>query len=97
MPDLARPYILNLAIKVCLSRQKVYAIYQTRMKIEEGFRDMKSHRYGLSFDINLSKQKNRKSILILLTILLALTTTLIDWTVTQAKKHRRYQANSIKD
>jgi hypothetical protein len=77
--------------------KKVVSIYQTRMQIEEGFRDMKSHRYGLGFDINLSKQKNRISILILLTTLSALITTLIGWTVTQAKKHRRYQANSIKD
>jgi hypothetical protein len=58
---------------------------------------MKSHRYGLGFDKNLSKQKNRISILILLTTLSALIATLIVGTVTQAKKHRRYQANSIKN
>ena len=76
--------------------KKVVNIYQTRMQIEEGFRDMKSHRYGLGFDINLSKQKERISILILLTTLSALATTLIGWVVVKAAKHRRYLANSVK-
>lgn len=76
--------------------KKVVNIYQTRMQVEEGFRDMKSHRYGLGFDINLSQQKKRISILILLTTLSALVTTLIGWAVVKAGKHRRYQANSVK-
>jgi hypothetical protein len=52
----------NITSQQAQSRQKVVNIYQTRMQIEEGFRDMKSHRYGLGFDTNLSKQKNRISI-----------------------------------
>lgn len=77
--------------------KRVVNIYQTRMQIEEGFRDMKSHRFGLGYDINLSKQRQRISALILLTTLANLVATLIGWTVTQASKHKRYQANSVKD
>lgn len=76
--------------------KKVVSIYQTRMQIEESFRDMKSHRFGMGFDTNLSKQKQRITVLILLTTLANLVTTLIGWTVVTANKHRRYQANTTK-
>lgn len=75
--------------------KRVVGIYKTRMQIEEGFRDMKSHRYGLGFDINLSKLKRRISVLVLLSTLANLVATLIGWTVASANKHRRYQANSV--
>ena len=75
--------------------KRVVGIYKTRMQIEEGYRDMKSHRYGLGFGINLSKLKRRISVLVLLSALANLIATLIDWTVASANKHRRYQANSV--
>ena len=49
--------------------KKVVNIYKTRMQIEEAFRAMKSHRYGLGFSDNLSKKIKRLDILLLLGLL----------------------------
>lgn len=76
--------------------KRVVNIYKTRMQIEETFRDMKSPRYALGFNNNLSKDTSRLRILVLLTTLALLVATLLGWTVKTANKHRRYQANSLK-
>lgn len=76
--------------------KKVVRIYQTRMQIEESFRDMKSHRFGLGFDVNLSKYKNRISILVLLTTLAHITSLLLGWAVVTSKRHYQYQANTTR-
>ena len=49
-----------------LSKQ-VVAIYRQRMQIEEGFRDMKSTKFGLGYEQNKSVKKQRLTILVLLT------------------------------
>ncbi|UAA37224.1 IS4 family transposase [Paraneptunicella aestuarii] len=77
--------------------KRVVKIYQTRMQIEETFRDMKSPRFALGFSNNLSKDTRRLRILVLLTTLAHLVATLTGWTVKMANKHRRYQANSLKN
>jgi hypothetical protein len=76
-----------------LSKQ-VVAIYRQRMQIEEGFRDMKSTRFGLGFEQNNSVKPTRLSILILLTTLAALAVILLGMVLTIANKHRRFQANT---
>jgi hypothetical protein len=76
-----------------LSKQ-VVAIYRQRMQIEEGFRDMKSTRFGLGFEQNNSVKPARLSILILLTTLASLAVILLGMVLTIANKHRRFQANT---
>jgi hypothetical protein len=47
------------------------------MQIEEGFRDMKSSRFGLGFELNFTSKIERLSNLILLTTVTALLLVLI--------------------
>ena len=76
-----------------LSKQ-VVAIYRQRMQIEEGFRDMKSTRFGLGFEQNNSVKPVRLNILILLTTLASLAVILLGMVSTITNKHRRFQANT---
>lgn len=76
-----------------LSKQ-VVAIYRQRMQIEEGFRDMKSTRFGLGFEQSNSTQSTRLAILIFLTTLASLVAVLLGIALTIANKHRRFQANT---
>nr|WP_278383596.1 IS4 family transposase [Alteromonas mediterranea] len=59
-----------------LSKQ-VVAIYRQRMLIEEGFRDMKSTKFGLGYEQNKSVKKQRLTILILLATLASLVAVLL--------------------
>jgi hypothetical protein len=76
-----------------LSKQ-VIAIYRQRMQIEEGFRDMKSTRFGLGFERSNSIKPARLAILILLATLASLVAILLGMALTIANKHRRFQANT---
>lgn len=76
-----------------LSKQ-VVGIYRQRMQIEEGFRDMKSTRFGLGFEQNNSIKPTRLAILVLLTTLASLVAVLLGMGLVIANKHRRFQANT---
>src|SRR4051794_38403290 len=45
---------------------QLMAAYARRMQIEEAFRDLKSHRYGMGFEDSLSRQRERLTVLLLL-------------------------------
>lgn len=92
------PWLLSTSLPFdsTLAR-RVVNIYRSRMQIEEGFRDMKSQQYGLGFEQNKSQSIRRLSVLILLTTLASRVLILTGIAVTLAKKHRDYQANSIKN
>ena len=75
---------------------KVVKIYQYRMQIEEGFRDMKGEHYGLGFNLSKSKNSQRISILILLTTLASMLLLIIGNALVASGLSRRYQANTIK-
>ena len=76
--------------------QRVMKIYRLRMQIEEGFRDMKSHRFGQGFEYNKTKSIKRLSILILLTTLVHWLLMVIGLATKLTNQHRQYQANSSK-
>ena len=76
-----------------LSKQ-VVAIYRQRMQIEEGFRDMKSTKFGLGYEQNKSVKKQRLTILVLLTTLASLVAILLGMMLVSSNKHRRFQANT---
>jgi hypothetical protein len=48
---------------------QVTTLYAKRMQIEEAFRDLKSHRYGLGLEDSLSRLAPRLSVLLLLNAL----------------------------
>lgn len=76
-----------------LSKQ-VVGIYRQRMQIEEGFRDMKSTRFGLGYEQNKSTKTTRLTILTLLATLASVIAILLGMTLIIANKHRRFQANT---
>merc|ERR1712023_514734 len=76
-----------------LSKQ-VVGIYRQRMQIEEGFRDMKSTRFGLGYENNRSTTKARITVLVLLTTLASLVAVLLGMLLVVSNKHRRFQANT---
>lgn len=45
---------------------RLVAAYRRRMQIEEGFRDLKSHKYGQGFEDSLSRKQHRIEILLLI-------------------------------
>jgi hypothetical protein len=77
--------------------KRVIKIYEKRMQIEEGFRDLKSVRYG--FGLRNAYSRDRKRIETLL--LIAMFASLIAWIVGFiAEKHGwqyQFQVNSVKD
>jgi len=89
------PWLLatSLATHRHLSKQ-VVGIYRQRMQIEEGFRDMKSTRFGLGFEQNNSVKQTQLTILALLTTLALVVAILLGMTLVIANKHRRFQANT---
>lgn len=48
---------------------QVVAMYGKRMQIEESFRDLKSHRYGMGFEDSQTREPRRLSVLLLLNML----------------------------
>jgi hypothetical protein len=91
----SEPWLLatNLPPHRNLSKQ-VVGIYRQRMQIEEGFRDMKSTRFGLGYEQNNSRSTTRLSILVLLTTLASVVSILLGMTLVIANKHKRFQANT---
>ena len=89
------PWLLatSLASHRHLSKQ-VIAIYRQRMQIEEGFRDMKSTRFGLGYEQNKSYKKQRLTLLVLLTTLASVVAILLGMMLVTSGKHRRFQANT---
>lgn len=49
-----------------LAPDQIMAIYAKRMQIEEAFRDLKSHRYGVAFEDSLTRKPHRLTVLLLL-------------------------------
>lgn len=52
-----------------LKAAQVVNFFATRMQIEEAFRDLKCARYGLGFELNLSRSRERLAVLLLIALL----------------------------
>lgn len=66
------PWLLMTSlIKQDYPAHQVVAGYSKRMQIEEAFRDLKSHRYGSSFEDSLTRKPKRLAVLLLLQSLMA--------------------------
>jgi hypothetical protein len=76
------------------SAKQIIAIYAKRMQIEEGFRDLKSTRYGLGFSANRSQDAKRLEILLLLGALALFLLWLIGASAQAQAYH--YQSNSTR-
>ncbi|MDR0776784.1 MAG: transposase [Azonexus sp.] len=66
----SEPWLLATSLKASdVTAAQVTAMYAKRMQIEEAFRDLKSHRYGLGLEDSLTRLAPRLSVLLLLNAL----------------------------
>jgi len=77
--------------------KKVVDIYSLRMQIEEGFRDVKSHRFGLSMTYHRTASVERLQVLLLIATLALMVLWIMGMAVTLLEKHYQFQANSVRD
>ncbi|HKQ30673.1 MAG TPA: IS4 family transposase, partial [Burkholderiales bacterium] len=60
------PWLLATSVSLTSrSAAQIVALYAKRMQIEQSFRDLKSHRYGASFEYSLTRDPRRLEILLL--------------------------------
>jgi hypothetical protein len=90
------PWILVSSLKGYNMAKRIVEIYKKRMTIEEGFRDMKSSRYGFGMEHNKTLKPER----LIVWFLLATLASLIAWLTGYAGElkgiHLQFQANTIK-
>lgn len=75
---------------------KVVKIYKTRMQVEEGFRDLKSTKFGFGFEHMMSYKPRRILILLLISMLASFIAYITGRCAEQRNLHLQFQANSIK-
>jgi hypothetical protein len=76
--------------------QQILNLYKTRMQIEEGFRDIKNSRWGLSFNEARCTSTYRYENLLLVAHLATLAVWMIGKIAELKQWHRNYQANTVK-
>lgn len=86
----------SLPHKKFLSANRVIKIYKNRMQIEEGFRDLKSHKFGFSLVEAHSIKIKRIEILLLIALLASFIAWLVGYVGESKKLQYQFQANSIK-
>ena len=89
------PWLLVTSLKDADPRQ-VVKIYARRMTIEETFRDMKSHRFGWSYEDARCKSAKRIAVLFLIAALAMSALILAGWLAEKAKIQRHFSANTIR-
>jgi hypothetical protein len=62
----SEPWLLAVSPSLDLTPTQVVAIYARRMQIEQSFRDLKSHRYGVGFEDSLTRTRDRLAALLLI-------------------------------
>jgi hypothetical protein len=66
------------------------------MQIEESFRDVKSFRFGMGFELNLTRCAERLEVLLLVAMLATVVAWLLGMSARASRQYRQYQANTIK-
>ena len=66
------------------------------MQIEEGFRDLKSSRYGFSFEHTYSKKIEKIEILLLIAALTSFIAWVVGWVAEKEKLQYQFQSNTVK-
>ena len=91
------PWLLATSLQGnSLLANKIVKIYKARMQIEEGFRDLKSARYGMSLEHSETYIPRRFEILLLIGSLAHAMFWIIGKIAEMAGLHRHYQANTIR-
>ena len=74
---------------------RIVRIYSSRMQIEESFRDLKSHQYGLNLRQARTYKTHRMSVLVAIATLSHFFSWLLGSAAQTTKLHRHFQANSV--
>ena len=91
------PWLLTSSMNPSYSTaKKVVKIYSCRMQIEEGFRDLKSSKYGFGFEKSKTKKPNRIEILLMIAMVASAMAYITGWIAEERKLHYKFQANTIK-
>jgi len=92
------PWLLVTSLPATSKLAKnVVNIYSTRMQIEESFRDVKSMRFGIGFELNLSRSTERLQVLLLIAMIATFVLWLLGMAARSSGQHMQYQANTIKN
>jgi transposase len=86
----------ELSTDLSKTAKKVVEIYSHRMQIEEGFRDLKSTKYGFGFEHVNTWHIYRLNVFFLIAMLAAFLAWVIDWLAEKVNLQAQYQANSTK-
>ena len=89
------PWLLatSLPAEQSLAR-RVVNLFATRMQIEEAFRDLKSHRFGMGFEDSRTRCPERFGVLLLIATLAHLALWLTGQAGQRHNAHHHYQANT---
>lgn len=91
------PWLLATSLPVSSKLAKqIVTIYRQRMQIEESFRDLKSHRFGLSLNYHRTTSVARLQVLLLLAHLALIVIWLLGQATILKQQHYQFQANSVK-
>lgn len=92
------PWLLATSLRNnYLLAKKVVKKFSNRMQIEEGFRDLKSSRYGFGFEDAYSRKRNRIEILLLIAMFASFIAWIIGWIGEKEGLQYKFQSNSIKN
>ena len=91
------PWLLatSLSPSSTLAKQ-VVKLYRCRMQIEEGFRDIKSHRFGFSLNYHRTNSVKRLQVLLLIASLALLVVCILGLALTLSNLQYQFQANSVR-
>lgn len=90
------PWVLVSSLSGRSIAKRVVKIYKKRMQIEEGFRDLKSSRYGYGFEDSYSTKPKRIQVLLLIAALASFIAWLTGWVAEKNNLHYQFQSNTIK-
>jgi len=91
------PWLLTTSLPVTSGlAKKVTALYRERMQIEEGFRDVKSHRFGLGLNYHRTHTAVRLQMLLLIANLALMVIWLLGCAAKLRQQHFQFQANSVR-
>lgn len=76
--------------------RQIVGIYRKRMQIEEGFRDVKSLRFGFAFDLHRTRCPRRIEILLLIAALACYALYLVGLQAKTTGRSYRFQSNSVR-
>jgi hypothetical protein len=62
----SEPWLLAVSPQLDYHATQIVALYARRMQIEQSFRDLKSHRFGMAFEDSLTRKSERLSVLLLI-------------------------------